>query len=138
MKRLADHGYKKEAREELRDTLWRFIKSRTQEELAEHRQELHSKLKSDEINYLNEYWGPREASFLHIYTRTYPNLGSHSNQRSESIHPITIRILNKNLGMEEATRRLGETIKAKFRELNEIEAFIRSKLPRTLDLQAFS
>lgn len=39
--------------------------------------------------------------------------------------------------MEEATRRLGGTIKAKFRELNEIEAFTGSRLPRTLDLQAF-
>lgn len=55
MKRLTDKGYKKEQREELRDLLWRFIKSRTYTELAERRLELHLKLKQDEISYLNEY-----------------------------------------------------------------------------------
>jgi len=40
--------------------------------------------------------------------------------------------------MEEAARRLGETIKAKFRELNEEESYTGNKLPRTLDLHAFS
>ena len=137
MKRLADHGYKKDERKELRDLLWRFIKSHTHTELAESRLKLHSKLKDSEIEYLKSYWGPRETRFLRIYTRTYPNLGAHSNQRSESIHPVTTQILNKNLSMEEATKRLGETIKAKFRELAEAEAIAGSKLPRLIDLQAF-
>jgi hypothetical protein len=75
---------------------------------------------------------------LRIYTRSYPNLGSHLNQRSESIHLVTTKILNKNLGIEEAARRLGEIIKAKFPELNKEEAATGSKLPRTLDLYAFS
>ena len=58
MKRLADHGYKKEERKELRDLFWRFIKSQTHAELAEHRLNLHSKLKESEIEYLKTYWGP--------------------------------------------------------------------------------
>jgi uncharacterized protein YlbG (UPF0298 family) len=45
MKRLADKGYKKEVREELRDLLWRFVKAYTNEELNERRLELHLKLK---------------------------------------------------------------------------------------------
>ena len=75
--------------------------------------------------------------FLRLYTRMYPNLGAHSNQRSESIHPVTTQILNKNLSMKKATKRLGETIKSKFRELSETEATAGSKLPRLIDLQAF-
>ena len=137
MKRLADRGYKKEERETLKHLIWSFVKARTQDELAEKRAEIHSKLKQSEISYLTDYWGPREAQFLRIYTRRFPNLGSHSNQRSESIHPVTTRILNKNLSMEEATRRLSETLKAKLRELDEIEASTGSKLPRTLDRKAF-
>lgn len=39
--------------------------------------------------------------------------------------------------MKEATKRLRETIKAKFRELSEAEAVAGSKLPRLIDLQAF-
>jgi len=137
MKRLTDHGYKKDERNKLRDLLWRFVKSRTHAELAERRLKLHTKLKDDEIEYLKSYWGPRETRFLRLYTRTYPNLGAHANQRSESIHPVTTQILNRNLSIEEATKRLGETIKAKFRELAEAEATTGSKLPRLIDLQAF-
>ena len=137
MKRLADHGYKKDERKELKDLLWRFVKSRTYAELAERRLELHSKLKDGEIEYLKSFWGPRETRFLCLYTRAYPNLGAHANQRSESIHPVTTQILNKNLSIEEATKRLGETVKSKFQELTETEATAGSKLPRLIDLQAF-
>ena len=137
MKRLADHGYKKERRTELRRLLWKFVKSRTHEDLAETRTELHSQLKKVDIEYLTTYWGPKETRFLRLYTRTYPNLGAHSNQRSESIHPVTTKILNKNLSIEEATRRLGDTVKAKLRELDEAEATTGRKLPRLTDLRAF-
>jgi hypothetical protein len=129
MKRLADKGYKKEDREELRDLLWRFVKAYTQKELQKRRLELYLKLKEGEIRYLKDYWGFQEVRFLRIYTRGYPNLDSHLNQRSKSIHPVTTKILNKNISMEEAARRLGDTVKAKFRELNEFKAATGSKLP---------
>ena len=61
--------------------------------------------------------------------RSYLNLSAHSNQRSESIHSVTTKILNKNLSMKKASRRLGDIIKAKFRELSETEASAGSKLP---------
>jgi len=64
-------------------------------------------------------------------------LSGHSNQCSKSIHPVTTQILNKNLSIEEASRRLGDTIKAKFQELKEVEASTGSKLPQTLDQKAF-
>lgn len=102
-KRLADKGYSKEIRKEIKTLLWTFIKSNTHTDLETHRAEIHSKLKPDEIKYLRDYWGPKETQFLRICTRKYPNLGAHSNQRSESLQPGTTDILNKQLSMEETS-----------------------------------
>ena len=85
-KRLADKGYLKEIR-------WLFIHSKTAADVEVNRQEIHSKLQASEIEYLNQFWRPKEKQFLCFYTCQYSNLGSHSNQRSESIHPVTIEIL---------------------------------------------
>jgi hypothetical protein len=136
-KRLADKGYPREIRKELKTLLWTFIKSNTHGDLEAVRAEIYSKLRPDEIDYLREYWGPKEKQFLRIYTRTYPNLGAHSNQRSESLHPGTTDILNKQLSLEAASRRLGKTIQSKLRELTVEETKSGGKLPRTLDRQAF-
>ncbi|ERF72882.1 hypothetical protein EPUS_08495 [Endocarpon pusillum Z07020] len=122
LKRLADKGYSKEIRKEMKSLLWSFVKSNTQLELEAIRTAIHSKLRPDKIQYLNKYWGPKESQFLRIHTRKHPNLGAHSNQRSESLHPGTKDILNKQLNMEEATRRLGVTVKSKLRQLSEQEA----------------
>lgn len=136
-KRLSDKGYPKEIRKELKSLLWTFIKSSTHRDLEAIRTEIHSKLRPDEIDYLRSYWGPKETQFLRIYTRSYPNLGAHSNQRSESLHPGTTDILNKQLSLEAASRRLAKTIQSKLRELTVEETESGGKLPRTLDQQAF-
>ena len=102
------------------------------------RQELHSMLRHKEISYLSDHWQPKERQFLRAHTRKLPNLGAFSNQRSESIHPVTTGDLHKGLTIEGACRRLAETIQLKNRQLALKEANSSSKLPRTLDLQAFS
>ena len=137
-KRLADKGYSKEIRKEMKSLLWKFVKSASSEELEVNRAEIHAKLRPDEIKYLNDFWGPRERQFLRIFTRQHPNLGAHSNQRSESLHPGTKDILNKQLSLEEASRRLGRTVQSKMRQLSEEETQSSGKLPRTLDLKAFA
>jgi hypothetical protein len=88
----------------MKTLLWNFIKSHTHTELEANRAAIYAKLRPGEISYLRDYWGPKETQFLRIYTRQYPSLGAHSNQRSESLHPGTIDILNKQLSMEEASR----------------------------------
>jgi hypothetical protein len=98
---------------------------------------LHLKLKPDEIRYLQEYWGPKEAQFIQLYTSRYPNWGAYLNQRSESLHPSTTDILNKQLSLEAASRRLSKTIQARLRELSVQESQSASKLPCTLDRRAF-
>ena len=136
-KRLLDKGYPKELRKELKSLLWTFVKSKTHTLLEGNRTELHLKLRPDEIRYLQEYWGPKETQFIRVYTCKYPNLGAHSNQRSESLHPGTTDILNKQLSLEAASRRLGKTVQARLRELSVQEAQSAGKLPRTLDRRAF-
>lgn len=68
----------------------------------------------------------------------YPNLGAFSNQRSESIHPVTKQILHKHLSLAEASRRFRETVRSSFKALIAEEAASGSKLPRTLDQKAFT
>lgn len=136
-KRLADKGYPKAFRKEIHSLLWKFVKSDTEVEVESNRREIHAKLRPQEVNYLEEFWRPKERQFLRVYTRKYPNLGAFSNQRSESIHPVTKQILHKHLSLEEASRRLGETLQSKFRELAAEEAESGSKLPRTLDQGPF-
>ena len=99
----------------MKSLLWIFVKSDTELDLEANRTKIHAKLRPDEIQYLDEYWGLKKSQFLRIYIRKYPNLGAHSNQRSESLHPGTKDILNKQLSIEEVTRRLGVTVKLKFR-----------------------
>lgn len=64
-------------------------------------------------------------------------MGAYSNQRSESLHPGTTDILNKQLSLEAASRRLGKTIQSKLRELTVEETESGGKLPYTLDQRAF-
>ena len=136
-KRLLDKGYSKELRIELKALLWDFVKSKTHTILKATRTALHLKLRPDEIRYLQEYWGPKEPQFVRVYTCQYPNLGAHSNQRSESLHPGTTDILNKQLSLEAASRRLSKTVQARLRELSVQESQSAGKLPRTLDQRAF-
>jgi hypothetical protein len=94
-------------------------------------------MRPDEITYLTDYWGPKETQFIRLFTRNYPTLSAHSNQRSKSLYPGTKDILNKQLGLEEASRRLGRTIQSKLRQPIVEEAENGGKLPRTLDQRAF-
>ncbi|ERF72701.1 hypothetical protein EPUS_04754 [Endocarpon pusillum Z07020] len=136
-KRVADERYPVEQRKKIHDLVWRFIKSK-EADIEVARQELHSMLRQKEISYLSDYWQPKERQFLRAYTRKLPNLGAFSNQRSESIHPVTTGDLHKNLTIEGACRRLAETIQRKTRDLTLKEAASGGKLPRTLDQYPFS
>jgi MULE transposase domain len=131
--RLAEKGYTKEIRNEIKDLIWRFIKSETAADIEANRQEIYLRLQASEIEYLEQFWRPKEKQILRFFTRRYSNLGAHSNQRSESIHPVTKEILNKQLSLEEAARRFRTTIQFRFRQLTVEETNSGGRLPRTLD-----
>jgi hypothetical protein len=65
-------------------------------------------------------------------------LGCNSSQRAESLYPLLKGRLNPQLGLDEATRRLAAELKTRLRKLTLLESENGKKLPRTLDLKAFS
>jgi len=57
-----------------------------------------------------------------LHTLKDPNLGYNSNQRAESIYPITTTLLNHQLSLAEATKYLAKGIKLLFKDLAELES----------------
>ena len=121
----------------MKTLLWTFIKNNTYVELEINRIEIHSKLRLDEIENLKDYWGPKKSQFLRIYTRKYSNLNAHSNQRLKSLYSDIKDILNKQIGIEEVSRRLETTIQSKLWQLSNKETRNGGKLLRTFDSQTF-
>jgi hypothetical protein len=54
-KRLANKGYPKEIRKEMKTLLWNFIKSHTHTELEANQAAIYAKLRPDKISYLRDY-----------------------------------------------------------------------------------
>ena len=79
----------------MKSLLWIFVKNDTQFDLEIIYTKIHLKLRLDDVQYLNEYWGFKKSQFLRIYTYKYSNLNVHSNQYFESLHLDTKDILNK-------------------------------------------
>lgn len=136
-KRLADKRYTKEERLIINSSVWDYIKSSTQSELAQNRAELYAKLKSDEISYIEKNWVPHKPNFLRIHTSRCANLGCYSSQRAESFHPVIKTLLNQQLSLEEASRRLGSTIMSNIKCSALSESQDGKTMPRMTDLRAF-
>ena len=60
-----------------------------------------------------------------------------SNQRAESTHPVTTMLLNHQLSLAEATRRLAKGIKLLLEDLAELESESYGPSLAILDLQPF-
>src|SRR5271154_4099381 len=109
-KRLAEKRYLAEERKEITNHVWWYIQSQTETELVENRGAMMSKMKISEQNFVVKHWQPKESQFSTVYTKTSPNLGCNSSQRAESTHPITTTLLNHQLSLGEAVRRLNRGI----------------------------
>jgi hypothetical protein len=81
---------------------------------------------------------PNESQFLRLHTSKYANLGCYSSKRAESFHPVLKALLNQQLSLEEATRRLGSTIVSIIKKRATAESQEGKNLPRTLDFKAFT
>ena len=135
--RLLKGRYTKDEREQVIKQFWQYCKAETAEQVTQQRFELTALLARSDVDYVLHTWGPKERQFLRLYTKEYPNLGCFANQRCESLHPSMKEILNPQLSLAEATRRLNTTIRQKIRALAAEEAESGNKMPRTLDRQAF-
>jgi MULE transposase domain len=135
---LKKGGYTKDLREQVVQQFWRYCKAGSTEEVTRQRFELTALLAQNDADYVLSTWVPKEQQFLRLYTKQYPNLGCHSNQRCESLHLSTKMILNPQLRLAEAVNRLNTTIRQKLRALAEEETKSGLKLSRTLNKRAFA
>jgi len=136
-KRLAEKRYTKEERKAIMDKCWLYIQSETEADLVENREVLMNAMNIGEQDFMRKHWLPKEEAFVTLYTSKDPNLSCNSNQRAESTHPVTITLLNHQLSLAEATRRLVKGIKLLLEDLAELESESYGPSLAILDLRPF-
>src|SRR2546423_7718833 len=67
-----------------------------------------------------------------------PNLGCNNTQRAESTHPVTTTLLNHQLSLAEAIKRLNRGITTLLQDLDVLESESYRVLSRNLDLHTYS
>src|SRR5437763_12269081 len=97
-----------------------------------------SKMKISKQDFISKHWKPKETQFVAVYTKTSPNLGCNSTQRAESTHLVTTTLLNHQLSLAEAVKRLNRGIIILLQDLDALESESYRALPRNLDLHAYS
>ena len=55
---------------------------------------------------MDERWVPKENRVVRYYTKGLANLGCYTTQRVESMHPVTKQLLNRQLPLDEAIKRI--------------------------------
>lgn len=136
-KRLVHTGnYSNKRREELVDLVNAWINCPL-DEVEKARASLISQLDPDEREYLTSIYQPKETSFLRAYTTRYRNLGVHSTQCNESLHPITKRRLRRSLVVSQAIECILEDLEAFVEEHNKRVDRDRRHIPALLDPAGF-
>ena len=118
--------------------IWKWVKSPSQIELEVNRTELLQSLLPKEQEYLLLHYQPKEHQFVRAYTRSYPNLGANSTQRSESYHHVIKSLVDRQMPLAESVRRIKDHIKQIGVQYDEEINKQRAKVPRLLDKVAFS
>jgi hypothetical protein len=86
---------------------------------------------------IRDNWLSKEHQIVRVHVRKLLNLGAHTTQRAESLHPTIKGTLNAQLSLEEACRRIGKELVSVFRSVEEEESRSWKNVPRTLDRQGF-
>jgi hypothetical protein len=97
-----------------------------------------SKMKISEQDFVFKHWKLKETQFVTVYTKTSPNLSCNSTQRAESTHPVTTTLLNHQLSLREAVRRLSCRIMTLLQDLDVLKSESYQAFPKNLDLHAFN
>lgn len=114
------------------------MKSQGLNELETSRIELLNALLPAEREYLLTSYKPKEHQFIRAYTKTYPNLGVNSTQRSESYHAVIKRFENRHISLADSVRRLKDHIQEIGGNYDADINRQRKKAPVLLDPVAFS
>jgi hypothetical protein len=134
---VASGRYSKERRKDLIDLIWSWVQADTSEILEEQRDKLLKELDTKERDYLTGYYGPKEPQFIAAYTKTYPNLGCNSTQRSEGYHPVLKEVTHRTQPLAEAVHNLRNHCKTLVKSYEDRINKERTSIPRLLDRQAF-
>lgn len=86
--------------------IWAWIKCDDIEAVGGTFDKLMDVLLPAERSYVQSYWCPKSAQVLHVHTNKFRNLGAHSTQRNEGMHPAIKAFLNPKLNLDEAIRLL--------------------------------
>ena|SRR5436305_14768302 len=120
------------------DKAWLYIQSTSEIDLDKNRQILINAIEVSEQEYMREHWFPKEVRFISFYTMKDPNLSCNSNQRAESTHPVTTTLLNHQLSLAEAAKRLAKGLKMLLEDLAEVESESYDSSLAVLDLRPFA
>ncbi|MCJ1467534.1 hypothetical protein MMC07_006159 [Pseudocyphellaria aurata] len=137
-KRLITEGYPKTLRPELEDLIWKWISAPTMMELDSRRDALMEKLRPKEVEYLLNYYGPKEHQFIYAHTRLLPNLGARSSQRVESSHNMIKHITNRHTPIQEGIKKIIQEVNSMFEDRETLINNQRRNVPRLMDRKWFS
>jgi hypothetical protein len=131
-RRLANKRYKKEEREDLMRLVWAYIQSASEDDLETNRTVMMEAMRPGERTYINTHWRPKERQVIRCYTSLNPNLNYFSSQRDEGMHPIVKTVLNHQIRLDEAVRRLNEEMTMALKRLQEAEQNDKARNRRVL------
>ena len=132
-RRLAAQRYKKEDRDGIINLVWVYIWSATEHELESNRTLLKVAMKPADQLYIDKHWVPKEKQVIRVYTTAYLNLNCFSSQRDEGQHPVVKTVLNAQLRLDEAVRRLAIDMTLAVERIYEFEQVDRVKNRRVLE-----
>ena len=102
---------------------WRYIASKSIDELTENRRILGLTVGPQFTRYLAETWVPKEEKVIYLYTHKLANLGSTASQRVESYHDTVKELTNAQLSLEESVKRLIIKVNSIIKDIDQDEAF---------------
>ncbi len=135
---IAAGQYPKEERKKIVNLIWKWVKSYTLEELEANRTILLASLLNREKEYLIANYQPKEHQFVRAFTRTYPNLGANSTQRSESYHAVIKPLVNRQMSLADSVHRIRDYVQQIGTQYDQDINRDRKNIPRLLDIHTFA
>jgi MULE transposase domain len=132
-RRLATQRYKKDDRDVIMDLVWAYIWSETELELEKNRTAMKAAMKPADQEYIDRHWRPKERQVIRAFTALNANLNCFSSQRDEGQHPVVKTVLNPQLRLDEAVRRLAIEMTLAVERLFEAEQIDKLKNRRMLE-----
>jgi hypothetical protein len=122
----------------LRKRIWAYLQSGDQVILDKARDSLVQSTRSPIfLKYINEEWQPKEHKVIEAYIKTQPNLGCAASSRGESYHNVIRRITNAQLNLQDAAKRLADTVNSLIKDIDLDEAQSMRSYPRIAQTDVF-